>query len=88
MYKEEVVMDSPEKVDISFEITCEPGLDTVAVSVTPSIQGQRYVVDAYPKEEISEAKTLEEWYSYKFNERIADDVSEGMSVEKAVISWT
>lgn len=88
MYKEEVVMESPEKVDISFEITCEPGLDTVAVSVTPSIQEQRYVVDAYPKEEISEAITLEEWYSYKFNERIAAAVSEGMSVEKAVISLT
>ena len=81
-------MDSPEKVDISFEIACEPGLDTVAVSVTPSIQEQRYVVDAYPKEEISEAITLEEWYSYKFNERIAAAVSEGMSVEKAVISLT
>lgn len=86
IFKEEIITETPEQVDITFEIVCEPGLDNVTVQVTPSLTDQMYIVDVLEKDGIMTSTTLEEQYVRIFNEKISDAQAEGMTKEEAVKS--
>lgn len=85
IYKQEFTTLAPEDVDVDFTIVCEPGVNTVDISVAPTDDNQMYMIWYYAEDDIQ--SSLEETFNMDFEDMLSEKMSsDNVSRSEAVES--